>query len=262
MRIETPSPRPVPCRKCSTLAIYVRTREFENSDARVWMCANTKCTSHGLYFHTDHLHVPARREFLTIGTRSVLFGAHQFIVHPICVAIAWWRLYGFPWHPYLWLCFAVHDLGYIGKRDIDGEDGRSHPELGAKIVRRLTRSEKWATFCLCHSRHYAKQAGHTASRLCVADKLAFAVTPRWLYLLCTAATGELEEYTANGRKASTPPCTFHEAWCMRSAIPTFWHTGLRSYMIRWVGRHHHDQDDTWTSQEQEGMHASVPRRTL
>ena len=36
---------------------------------------------------------------MKIGTRSVLFGAHQFATHPWFVAAAWWRLYGFPWDP-------------------------------------------------------------------------------------------------------------------------------------------------------------------
>lgn len=111
---------------------------------------------------------------------------------------------------------------------------------------RITGSRAWRDFCLYHSRHYAKLAGATSSRLCVADKLAFAITPRWLYLISTDATGELREYMANGRKAQSPPCTLHEAWCLRSRVPEFWHDGLRRYMIRWVAKHHHDQDDSWT----------------
>jgi hypothetical protein len=31
---------------------------------------------------------------MTVGTRSVLYGAHQFAIHPWFVAAAWWRLYG------------------------------------------------------------------------------------------------------------------------------------------------------------------------
>lgn len=186
---------------------------------------------------------------IPIGTLSVLLGAHQFIIHPLCLALAWRRLYGFPRQWELWLCFFVHDFGYWGKPNIDGEEGTRHPELGAQIVLRLTGSMTWHNFCLFHSRHYAKAMGKTASRLCVADKLAFAITPTWLYLLTTGWTGELDEYMANGRNAANPPCTDHEVWCLRSGIPAFWHDGLRSYMIRWVAKHHHDQDDAWTQLE-------------
>ena len=52
---------------------------------------------------------------MKIGTRSVLFGAHAFWLHPWFVAAAWWKLYGFPWDPRLWVAFFLHDLGYFGK---------------------------------------------------------------------------------------------------------------------------------------------------
>lgn len=48
------------------------------------------------------------------GTKSVLFGAHCFFIHPLFVALAWWKLFGFPWDPRLWVAFFVHDLGYWG----------------------------------------------------------------------------------------------------------------------------------------------------
>ena len=31
---------------------------------------------------------------MKVGTRSLLFGSHQFMLHPLFVAIAWRRLYG------------------------------------------------------------------------------------------------------------------------------------------------------------------------
>ncbi len=34
------------------------------------------------------------RTHVKVGTRSLLFGAHQFAIHPWFVAAAWWRLYG------------------------------------------------------------------------------------------------------------------------------------------------------------------------
>lgn len=74
---------------------------------------------------------------MNIGTKSVLFGAHCFFIHPFFVALAWWRLYGFPWDPRLWVAFFVHDLGYLGKPNMDGAEGEEHPWLGAKIMAAL-----------------------------------------------------------------------------------------------------------------------------
>ena len=69
------------------------------------------------------------------GTKSVLFGAHCFFIHPWFVAAAWWKLYGFPRDPRLWIAFFVHDLGYLGKPNMDGVEGETHIELGARIMR-------------------------------------------------------------------------------------------------------------------------------
>jgi hypothetical protein len=71
---------------------------------------------------------------MQVGTRSVLFGVHQFLIHPLFVALAWWKLYGFPWDPRLWVAFFVHDLGYVGKPNLDGPEGERHVELGARIM--------------------------------------------------------------------------------------------------------------------------------
>lgn len=74
---------------------------------------------------------------MNVGTRSLLFGYHCFFLHPWFVALGWWKLYGFPWDPRLWVAFFVHDLGYWGKPNIDGPESESHVELGAKIMGRL-----------------------------------------------------------------------------------------------------------------------------
>ena len=71
---------------------------------------------------------------MKLGTKSVLFGVHCFFLHPWFVAVAWWKLYGFPWDPHLWVAFAVHDLGYLGKPNMDGMEGETHVELGARIM--------------------------------------------------------------------------------------------------------------------------------
>lgn len=74
---------------------------------------------------------------MKIGTKSVLFGAHCFLIHPFFVMVAWIKLYGFPLHPAIWLSFFFHDLGYLGKPNMDGEEGETHVELGAKVLHLL-----------------------------------------------------------------------------------------------------------------------------
>jgi len=71
---------------------------------------------------------------MTIGTRSVLYGAHCAVLHPWFLAVAWSKLYGFPWDVRLWASFCLHDIGYISKPNMDGYEGETHVELGAKIM--------------------------------------------------------------------------------------------------------------------------------
>src|SRR3989304_6702871 len=113
---------------------------------------------------------------MKVGTKSVLFGAHQFMIHPWFVGSAWTKLYGFPWDPRLWVAFFVHDVGYIGKPNMDGPEGETHVEFGANIMGKFFGKE-WKDFCLYHSRFYAKRDGAKFSRLCPADKLGVALTP-------------------------------------------------------------------------------------
>ena len=48
-----------------------------------------------------------RRCFMRVGTKSVLFGAHCFFIHPFFVALGWWDLGQFPWDPRLWAAFFL-----------------------------------------------------------------------------------------------------------------------------------------------------------
>lgn len=150
---------------------------------------------------------------MKIGTKSVLFGAHAFWLHPWFVAAAWWKLYGFPTEPWLWIAFFVHDLGYWGKPNMDGPEGERHPYLGAQIMawlewklwkwrlkKRIT--GKWSNEVLFHSRYLARQFRSVPSDLCWADKLATALIPWWIYLPMTLLTGEIHEYIENPKDHS------------------------------------------------------------
>lgn len=191
---------------------------------------------------------------MKIGTKSVLFGAHQFLIHPWFVAWGWWTLYGFPCDPRLWVAFFVHDLGYIGKPNMDGPEGEKHPELGARIMGELfdpvtKRGDRWYYFSLLHSRYYAKTLGLQPSRLCMADKLAIALTPAWLYLPMVRATGEIDEYMAHAkhRIVGNINITDEEKRRVVSSSQAEWYAGVRSYCRRWALAHRDGAVDTWTS---------------
>lgn len=139
---------------------------------------------------------------MEIGTRSILFGAHQFIIHPLLVARAWWILYGFPFDPRLWIAFFIHDLGYWGKPNMDGVEGKKHPEGPARIMDRLFGKE-WGDLCRYHSKDYARSKGAKYSKLCIADKLVMSLEWRWLYLLRVILTDEIKEYMSEWSGSGT-----------------------------------------------------------
>lgn len=181
---------------------------------------------------------------MMIGTKSVLFGAHCFFLHPWFVALAWWQLYGFPFDLRLWVAFFVHDLGYVGKPNMDGREGETHPILGATIMHWFDREKDevtWMHLCLLHSRYYAKSLDLAPSQLCFADKLSFALTPRWLYLPMVRATGELTEYLRNAQTAES------SNWKPTGFDAKVWHAALCKYMREWVEKHKDGAVDTWTS---------------
>lgn len=178
-----------------------------------------------------------KKPFLSVGTRSVLYGAHQFLIHPMFVAAAWWRLYGFPWDLRLWVAFAVHDLGYIGKPNMDGPEGEAHPYLGARIM--LLFGRQWHDFTLCHSRFMARRLGRSVSRLCLADKLATVLIPAWLYLPLANLTGEIHEYMAiAGHKEGSKYAGEAVEPGIRAQLETGnqldWFRAMTGYLAGWV----------------------------
>lgn len=147
---------------------------------------------------------------MNVGTKSLLFGVHQFLWHPICVARAWRFLHDrWPTIPE-WICIALHDVGYWGKPNMDGDEGQTHPERGAELVAKVigwwcklrglskthTELMQWhyTQFTLFHSRYYAKRANACVSELFLADKLAVLFEPQWFYILRATLSGEIKEY--------------------------------------------------------------------
>ena len=190
---------------------------------------------------------------LNVGTRSVLFGVHCFFIHPFVLAIAWWKLFGFPWDPRLWACFFLHDVGYLGKPNMDGPEGEQHPYLGARIAGWLF-GQEWYWFSLLHSRYLAKKLVRQPSKLALADKLVIAIEPSWLYLPRAIASGEIEDYRLQALKANPAKESGDAADALRQIKQggmmrdwRLWHRGLRRYMAIWVERHKDGQVDLMTS---------------
>ncbi len=192
---------------------------------------------------------------MKVGTRSVLFGAHQFLIHPLFVAFAWWKLYGFPSDIKLWLSFFLHDLGYVGKPNMDGKEGDKHPEFAAKVMERLF-GRKWGEFCLYHSRFYAKNNKKQYSKLCVADKLSVALEPWWFYLPRVILSGEIHEYMAlaggkNNSKYKGEPNDKYVTMKVSSNNRREWFDGVCEYLKQWVKEHKDIKLDTWTPIQKE-----------
>ena len=138
---------------------------------------------------------------MKVGTKSLLFGVHQFILHPLAVLVCWRRLYG----RHRWwevICIVVHDWGYWGCNSMNGEDGARHPEFGGQVAYQLV---LWLGNNIIgafmardlvegHSRTYARLQDIPVGRMCAADKLASALWPWWVYLPLARLSGELAEY--------------------------------------------------------------------
>lgn len=147
------------------------------------------------------------------GTKSLLFGCHQFLIHPLFVLWAWVKLYGWPnWKELL--CIVIHDWGYWGCPNMDDEEGEKHPEwaaikaynylggctiekFGFKLRRYHPEARKYKKLCLYHSRFYARKHRELPSKLCWADKLGTAIMPAWLWVWTGRLSGELQEYMSN-----------------------------------------------------------------
>ena len=203
---------------------------------------------------------------MKIGTRSLLYGVHCVIIHPIFVAIAWIKLYGFPRDIRIWVAFIVHDWGYWSKNDMDGTEGETHVILGAKIMHYLfdkrnkyywtlvggktigKRDKKWHDFCLYHSRFYAKLNNAQYSKLCVADKYAFVVEPKWIYIPRAILSKEIYEYM--GRDGNSRSSDVHVAAFARynfnMKAKLLWYNHVKKYMAKWVEEHKEIKKDNWS----------------
>lgn len=147
---------------------------------------------------------------MNVGTKSLLFGVHQFLWHPFTVWRAWCQIYGQRPSWRQCVCIFVHDWGYWGCESMDGPDGINHPHFGGDIASDLfdTRdAHEWRHFMLGHSRHLSKKLGIEPSQLCWADKYCTCFYPSWLYLFLARLSGEIHEYRANSDRSGFCPGT-------------------------------------------------------
>ena len=160
-------------------------------------------------------------------------------------------MYGFPFDPRLWFSFFLHDLGYIGKPNMDGEEGDKHPEFAAKIMGFFF-GKKWYDFCLYHSRFYSKRDNAQYSKLCVADKLSIIFEPWWFYLPRVILSGEIYEYMAlaggkNNSKYKGEPNDKYVHMQLATRTKRGWFKACSHYLEQWAYEHRNIKEDTWTT---------------
>ncbi len=164
---------------------------------------------------------------MKIGTKSLLFGCHQLVLHPLFVFWAWKKLYGRPnWKEFV--CIFIHDWGYWGCSDMDGLREENHPVWGARLAQAFLDTGKdplqeyyYFDLYLYHSRYYAKRYDAPPSRLCWADKLGTALMPTWLWVLLGTLSGEIQEYMNHEK---------YEAHCQDRASPHTWFEDYKTFV--------------------------------
>lgn len=157
---------------------------------------------------------------MTTGTKSLLFGVHQFLWHPVTVWLAWRQLYGRrpTWRETV--CIVVHDWGYWGCDNMDGQRGSIHPVRGSVIANKLF-GQEFGALVMWHSRTLAKRCGAKPSRLCWPDKMSMLFDPAPFYLFRARLSGELAEYRLNAHVAGFMPLT---------ASDREWHAKLSAHL--------------------------------
>lgn len=130
---------------------------------------------------------------MKVGTKSLLCGCHQFVLHPAFVYLAWIRCYRELPNPKETVCIIIHDLGYWGKPNMDGEEGERHPIWAADFADKHF-GVRYGDLCLYHSRFLSKRHKHQVSKLCLPDKVGVGMMPVWLWVGLSRLSGELYEY--------------------------------------------------------------------
>jgi hypothetical protein len=111
------------------------------------------------------------------GTKSYLLGVHHFLVHPLCVLIAW-RQHFHSWpEPWQVVCIFIHDIGIIGLNYLSGNK-EGHWRRGAHLAEILF-GPKGYYFCAGHTSEFFVEFTNLRSDLFWADKKSWLVVPDW-----------------------------------------------------------------------------------
>lgn len=163
---------------------------------------------------------------MKIGTKTLLFGGHQFLLHPAYVWIAWVKIFNKPPNWKETICIAIHDWGYWGKENIDGKEGETHPEGGAIIASKIFKDPLYYDLCLYHSRFLAFSRNRRPSKLCAADKLGVTLYPTWLWYVLVRLSGELAEYQSNPKYVA-------DKW-LKTQDPRGWFRLYKKTVPEWI----------------------------
>lgn len=230
---------------------------------------------------------------MKIGTKSVLYGAHCFLLHPFFVAIAWIKLYGFPFDPRIWIAFFVHDLGYLGKPNMDGPEGETHVELGGAIMHLFDGWYKDTKIIFSPTSPEIDNMLLNEYKIRRSFKVWGAWGP-WLFVKWTRSTKWRDfsiyhsRYYAKKNGAMPSRLCFADKlsftvtprWLYLPMVNAtgeineylknakkesksghwrpvegqlLWHKQLREYMIKWVAEHKDGSQDTWTNPDRHAV---------
>lgn len=129
---------------------------------------------------------------MKLGTKSLLFGLHQFILHPLVMVVAFRRIFGRMPDTAELFSIIVHDWGYFGKDGIDINGGELHPYLGAKISRFLFGERGW-NLCIGHNDGARQDEGLKRSVIFAADKYYYVLLPTLIHRTLATLSGEYKE---------------------------------------------------------------------
>jgi len=117
---------------------------------------------------------------MTQGTKSFLFGCHQFLLHPYFIIKAWKWWYGrYPYWKEI-VCILIHDIGICGRQYLDGDNKKGHWQRGALLAYRLF-GDGYMRLCTGHT----DESGFIRSMLFIPDKISYLFCPVIWLKWCT-----------------------------------------------------------------------------
>lgn len=135
--------------------------------------------------------VEGKGEGMKEGTKSVLFGCHNPVLHGLCVLAAW-RITYKSW-PKWWqiICIFLHDIGVWGRQYLSDDTAKNgHWEKGANLAFHVFwyLSPRRRRAYLAHRAyqfiggHCPEESGYCRSELWFPDKRSWLVAPMaWLW---------------------------------------------------------------------------------